>query len=148
MMTCLADVEAMSHQEVNTLGNWSFLQIVDHLTKSIQTMIDGTDFSYPAPMQWLMRLLMKKRMLTKTISPGFQLPEKLKGVLPSEGEWNMQETLDKFREAIQRAKEESHRSPHGGFGKLTREEWDQFQLRHCEMHLSFVRPGHQSDQGK
>jgi hypothetical protein len=35
-------------------------------------------------------------------------------------------------------KREAHREPHGFFGKLTHQQWDQLHMRHAELHLSFL----------
>ena len=134
----LADAERLAGMEVRTLGNWSYGQILRHLARSIDAMIDGAPFSFPAPLQWVMRLLMKKKYITKPMSPGFKLPKNNGGLLPEET--TVEEGLAEFRTAINRAKTESKRAPHGGFGKMPNDECDQFQFRHAEMHMSFVVP--------
>lgn len=134
----LADVEQLASGEVRTLGNWSFAQVLLHLARSLDSAIDGAPFSFPAPIQWLMSLLMKNRFLTKPLTPGFKLPAKAGKLIPEEV--SLAEALEVFRKAIDRSKKQTNRARHGGFGKLTREESDQFHLRHAEMHLSFVVP--------
>lgn len=134
----LADVEQLAAGEVRTLGNWSFAQVLLHLARALDSAIDGAPFSFPAPIQWLMSLLMKKRFLTKPMTPGFKLPAKAGRLIPEES--SLAEALEVFRTAIERSKNETNRARHGGFGKLTREESDQFHLRHAEMHLSFMVP--------
>ena len=74
----LADAEQMASVKTKTLGNWSLGQILKHLAIAINTMIDGSDFMMPAPIRFVMRLLMKKKMLRQTLSPGFKLPEKVR----------------------------------------------------------------------
>ncbi len=134
----LADAERLAGMKVRTLGNWSFGQIMRHIALSIDCMIDGAPFGFPAPIQWVMRLLMKKKMLAGKMSPGFKLPKKASQLLPEPA--TTEEGLAEYRAAIERAKTESRRAPHGGFGHLTKEEHDIFQLRHAEMHMSFVVP--------
>ena len=134
----LADVESLAESESRTLGNWSQGQILRHLARSLDTSIDGAPFSFPAPLQFVMRLLMKKRFLTKPLTPGFQLPKKAGALLPEET--SLEDGLAEIRTAIQRLQTDPHREVHPGFGKLTKDESDQFQLRHAEMHMSFVVP--------
>lgn len=134
----LADAERLASGEVQTQGNWSYGQILRHLAVAVDTMIDGAPFKLPLPIQFVMRLIMKKRMLTKPLSPGFKLPKKAAMLVPEET--SVEEGMELFRAAIQRVKTETERAPHPGFGVMGPGEWDQFQLRHFEMHMSFVRP--------
>lgn len=134
----LADAERLAAGNVQTLGNWSYGQILKHLAMAIDTMIDGAPFGLPAPVQFVMRLLMKKKMLTRTLSPGFKLPKKAQRLLPAET--STEEGMELLRAAIERVKSETKRAPHPGFGVMGPGEWDEFQLRHFEMHMSFVVP--------
>ena len=42
----LADAERLAGKEVRTLGNWSYGQILRHLARSIDAMIDGAPFHF------------------------------------------------------------------------------------------------------
>jgi hypothetical protein len=134
----LADAERLAVSQTKSLGNWSLGQILKHLSLSIDMMIDGGEFSLPAPVRFVMRLLMKKRMLSRTLSPGFKLPKKASRFIPPPT--STEDGLRMLRAAVQRVKGTSQRGLHPAFGKLTKHEWDEFQLRHCEMHLSFIVP--------
>ncbi len=135
----LADAERLAAMKTQTLGNWSFGQIMKHMADSICVMIDGNfTFTMPAPVQFVMRLLLKKKMLTQTLSPGFKLPKKAQNMVP--GPTSTEVGLSELRAAVARAKAEPNRAPHPGFGVMGPGEWDEFQLRHCEMHMSFVVP--------
>ncbi len=48
------------------------------------------------------------------------------------------EGLFAFRRAIGRLKAESQRDFQQCFNLFTHEEWDQFHIRHAELHLSFI----------
>ncbi len=139
----LADAERLAAIPVRTLGNWSYGQILRHLAKTVNMTIDGTSLKAPAPIRLLARLFLKKRMLTRTLSPGFRLPKRARSLLPEET--SVAEGLELFRAAVQRTRTESQRAPSPLLGKLTPEEADQFQLRHIEMHMSFVVPADESD---
>ena len=131
-----ADARRFSGPEVRTLGNWSQGQIFKHIAQSMDTAIDGAGFSFPAPVRWIMSLLMKRRFLTKPLPAGFKSPHKF---IP--GETSAEEGLATLEKAIARQKQESKRAPHPGFGKMSNEEHDKFNLRHAEMHMSFLVNG-------
>ena len=96
---------------------------------------DGSNFSLPGPARWLMSLLMKQKFLTKPIPAGFK---STKEFIPDPT--STEEGLADLRRAIARQQQEETRVPHPGFGKMTRDEWDAFNLRHAEMHMSFAVP--------
>ncbi len=129
----LADAERCANGKVQSLGNWSPGQIYEHLARSMDGSIDGFDFSMPAPARWLMSLLMKKKFLYKTLPAGFK----------STADFIPEETLNEvglasLAKAIERQKNELSRVMHPGFGNLSNEEWEAFNLRHAEMHMSFL----------
>ncbi len=131
----LSDAEKLAASDVSTLGNWSFGQILKHLAMSIDASIDGTGFMLPAPARWLMRLLMKKKFLTQPIPAGFKsVPQ----FIPNKT--SVEEGFTLLRAAIERQQREPNRALHPAFGKLSNAEWDAFNLRHSEMHMSFVVP--------
>ncbi len=131
----LADAQRCTSGNVRTLGNWSPGQIYEHLARSMDASIDGFDFSMPAPVRWLMALLMKKKFLYKTLPAGFK----------STAEFIPEETSNEagfaiLEIAIERQKSDTSRVMHPGFGNLSCEEWEAFNLRHAEMHMSFLIP--------
>ena len=130
----LSDARRLAVAEnVRTLGNWSQGQIYEHLARSLDTSIDGADFKLPAPARWLMTLLMKKKFLSKPIPPGFKTTDHF---IP--GETSTADGLASLEKAVQRQKDETTRVMHPAFGNITLEEWNQFNLRHAEMHMSFL----------
>lgn len=136
----LADAERMAALEVTTLGNWSYPQILDHLAKSLNKMIDGPGFMLPMPMRFIMRLTMMKKMVNEALDPGFKFPASVAKEFTPSPEVELHAALESLRAAIDRVKSDPTRAKHPAFGAITTEEWDQFQLRHCEMHMSFVQP--------
>jgi len=131
----LSDARKLAACEVQTLGNWSQGQIYEHLARALDSSIDGVDFSVPAPARWLMSLLMKKKFLYKEIPAGFKVTGKQ---LPEET--SVADGLHSLEQAVERQEGESSRIMHPGFGSLTNQEWDAFNLRHAEMHMSFLVP--------
>lgn len=133
----LADVRALAQGPTRQLGNWSLGQVCTHLAKGMDTAIDGPSFSPP----WFVRLLgplMKKRMLTRGMAPGFQLPKYAAALLPPET--SAAAGVAKLEKSVERVQREPARKSHIVFGKLSRDEWDAFLLRHAELHLSFLVP--------
>jgi len=131
----LADAEKLASGDVRTLGNWTFGQILMHLAMSLNSSIDGTGFMLPAPICWLMSALMKRRFLTKPIPPGFTSPASF-----TPDPTSVSVGLEALRSAIGRQELESNRALHPAFGRISHHEWNEFNLRHSEMHMSFVVP--------
>jgi len=131
----LSEAEQISRGEFQIMGNWSLGQILKHLAMSLDGSIDGIDFKLPAPVRFLMNLFMKRKFLTNSIPAGFKSTQKF---IPDET--STEEGLEALRAAIERQERETSRVDHPGFGKLTNKEWDNFNLRHAEMHMSFVIP--------
>lgn len=134
----MSDAQELASGNHKTLGNWSYGQILDHLARGIRTAVDGGPLNFPAPIQFVLKLLMLKRMTTRPMAPGFKLPKKASSVLPDDvtteqGLANLRESVSSYQSADKLAK-------HGGFGTITREQWTEFNLRHAEMHMSFVVP--------
>lgn len=129
----LADAEQLATSDIRTLGNWSLGQILKHIAMALDSSIDGSDFRLPAPVRFLMTLLMKRKFLTKALPPGFKSTKKF---IPDET--STEDGLAALRKAVERQEKESKRVPHPGFGTLTKQEWNDFNLRHAEMHMSFV----------
>lgn len=134
----LADAERLAAVPVRTLGNWSVGQIYAHLARSIDVMIDGAPFSAPLPMRWFLWAI-KGWILQRPLPVGFKLPKQAARLVP-EDTITTAEGLDSLRTAISRLQSTETRAPHPGFGKCTPAEWDAFQFRHCESHMSFIVP--------
>jgi hypothetical protein len=134
----LADVERLNQGKVRALGNLSPGQILKHLTVPMLWSLDGA----PIKAAWHMRLvawIMKKRFLCNPMPAGFKLPENFaKQLIPGETSW--EDGLQAIRTALARMKAEPQRHPSPILGELTREQWDQLNCRHCELHLSFLIP--------
>jgi hypothetical protein len=131
-----ADVERLTQGDVRTLGNWSAGQILKHLAIVMDSSIDGPAFRLP----WYMRLigrLMRKRLLNRPMSAGFQLPAYAAKVLVPPPT-SFEEGLTAFRNAIHRQQSEPGRKPSPFLGELTPEAWLRLHCRHAELHLGFL----------
>lgn len=133
----LGDIRAMNSQPTRHLGNWSLGQICEHLAKAIEYEIDGPPFAVP----WYLRMVgpwLKKRIITRPMKPGFKLPKSAAVYLPVNTD--AAEGIERLEQAIARYLQSSSLKPHAIFGPMTREECDQLNFRHAEMHLSFIVP--------
>lgn len=126
---------AAAEHEVTCLGNWSQGQIYRHLAQSLDMSIDGTDFAMPAPVRWMMALMMKRKFLKQQLPAGFKAPSSLQPA-----ETSTATGLAELECAIERQQQENSRAPHPAFGRLTSDEWNDFHLRHAELHMSFLLP--------
>lgn len=129
----LVDARGLTTSNCETLGNWSPGQIYEHLAMSLDSSIDGFDFSMPAPVRWIMSLLFKRKFLAKDLPAGFKSTEKF--IPPAT---SVEQGLASLEKAIERQEHELTRVPHPAFGNLSRDEWSDFHLRHAEMHMSFL----------
>lgn len=136
----LADVRTLAAGEVEMLGNWTLAQILGHLAVAYNGSIDGLDLKVPWLMKKMVRLFMKNRFLEKDVPAGFQIPEKDKRALEPAPTTTTEDALTALEAAVERLKTDPDRVEHPVLGRLTKDEWTKFHLRHAEMHLSFVKP--------
>jgi uncharacterized protein DUF1569 len=133
----LDEVRKLSGTPTRQLGNWSLGQICGHLAKGMDMAIDGAMFRPPLHIR-LIAPWLKKRMITRPMSPGFTLPKDAAALLPDPA--SAAEGLAKLEKSIARQQQIRERKPNPVFGPMTVEEWDQLNFRHAEMHLSFIVP--------
>ena len=138
----LADAERLVAAEregrLTQSGSWTLGQALGHLATWANFAHDG----YPAPVRAplpvrLVLRLMRNRMLTKGMPSGVKIrgiPGGTVGVdvLPAE------EGLNRFRAAMERLRRTAPTAENPIFGRLTHEQWIQLNLRHVELHLSFL----------
>jgi hypothetical protein len=135
----LADAQKLAQSPHRTLGNWSLGMILKHLANTFTMGIDGGVPPAPWILRTIARTVMKRRMLRGPMPAGYKLPPSAARTLMA-GPTSSEEGLAALRTAIGRWKTESKRSSHPFFGNLTPDEWTQLQLRHAELHMSFVVP--------
>lgn len=139
----LADAERAVTEGYRTIAEWTLGQQLRHIAILMNASIDGFRFNVPLPMQWFVRLFMKRRMLERGLPSGIKLKGDVRRMLYPH-ECTDQEGLDELRTAIHRLKTETQREPSPIFGPLDREQWRQFHCRHAELHLSFAIPAKSS----
>ncbi len=134
----LADVHDLAARPVHQLGNWTLGQICEHLAKAMEYAVDGAPFQAP----WYLRLvgpLVRGRIISQPMKPGFKLPPSAAEYLPENKE--AAAGVARLEQAIERYRLASELKPHAILGRMSRKQWDQLNFRHSEMHLSFIVPG-------
>jgi hypothetical protein len=134
----LADAERAVQGKAETTGNWSLGRILEHLAIANEKSIDGFGFQAPLPVRMIAGTFLKKRLLRNGLKPGFQLSKRGAQVLVPE-EINADTALDHLRRSVKRLKSETKRSPHPFLGSMEIEESNCLNLRHAELHMSFVK---------
>ena len=133
----LADAERQAARNAPTVGNWSLGRMCAHLAQAMDKSIDGYQCRAPLVLRIAVRLFYKRRFLRDGFPAGLQLRGQVARELIPE-ETSTERGLDDLRRAITRLQTESKRSPHPVLGRMSHNEWQQFHLRHAELHLSFV----------
>ncbi len=131
----LDDVRRLAGVPCRQLGNWSLGQVCEHLANTMDMSLDGVQGTFP----WYLRMvgpLVKTRIITRPMSPGFKVPKTVFGLLPV-GQ-DAAGGVAGMERAVARLRQTNERAPHPLFGKMTCDEWDQLHMRHSEMHLSFI----------
>ena len=120
------------------LGNWTLGQALGHLASWANFALDGYPDSIrpPLPVRMILRL-MKNRVLTKGMMPGTRIGRLPGGTVGLEV-LSTEDGLARFRAAMDRLRREPPTIVNPVFGPLTHEQWIQLNLRHAELHLSFL----------
>src|SRR5262245_56894086 len=134
-----ADAECLAGGKFQTVGNWSYPQILDHLARSMAASMDGFGFKAPWWARTLIAPLVKNSFLTKKMRAGFKLPQSARSLMPA-GDASLPAALENLRKAMTRCTHETPQAEHPFLGKLASQEWNSLYLRHAELHMSFVIP--------
>jgi len=136
----LDDARTLAAGPTRSLGNLTLGQVCQHLANAVdKCVVGGERFRVPFSTRILARIY-RQRILNTRLRPGFKLPKDAEAVLiPAEA--NVTIALTELEQAITRLRQTTRRFPHPAFGAMSVEQWDQFHLRHAEMHLSFILPG-------
>jgi hypothetical protein len=121
------------------VGQWSYGRILQHLADSLNKSFDGFQYRAALPIRLVARLFLKKRLLNEPMSAGFKLPKSQEALLPDNSQ-PVDLAVENLRKAIARFEREAPTAEHPALGALTPSEWVKLHLRHCELHMSFVKP--------
>jgi hypothetical protein len=124
---------------LKTVGNWTPGQIMGHVAAWIDYGYEG----YPMrPPPWFVRFILR-RMAKKFLRHGMPAGKRIPGV--EKGTFGIEplataEGADRLRRAFRRlASGEPARYDSPAFGPMSAEDRIQFNLRHAELHLSFLQ---------
>ncbi len=134
----LAEVHSLNGQPTRQLGNWSLGQICQHLGIGMRECVEG-DKIFTAPL-WL-RVVgpwVRPRILKRGLPRGFQIPRGGERLIPPPVAFA--DGLATLLSGLATLKGSDRRTAHPVFGRMSVAEWDQFHLRHAELHLSFIVP--------
>ena len=138
----LSDLERVETAERNgklrTTGNWSVGQILAHLSAWIEYGWDGYPIgSPPFFIKWIL-VRMVRRYLRKGMPAGVRIPG-IEGGTKGQEPMPTDEALARLRKSLSRlqsGEKALHDSP--AFGPMSHEDRIQLNLRHAELHLSFL----------
>ena len=139
----LAEVDRIMTAEANgqlqTSGSWTPGQILAHLAAWIEYGYDG--FPMKAP-PWIIRVILRaqlKKYLRRGMPSGVRIPKAPGGTFGADN-LPSQEAADRLRTALERLKNgEPAKYDSPAFGAMSHEQRIQLNLRHAELHLSFLQ---------
>lgn len=139
----LADVERIVEADragtLRSTGNWTPGQTFGHLASWINYAYEGFPMKVPWPIRFLIRR-MKGRYLRKGMPAGVKIPGAANGTHGTEP-LSTEEGAQRLRAALKRlADGEPGRYDSPAFGPMSLEERIALNLRHAELHLSFLHP--------
>lgn len=130
--------EADRAGRLKTLGNWTLGQTLGHLACWAEYAYTGTPLKVPFLIRWLLRPA-KRKFLYSPMRAGAKIPGVQKGTLGTDLV-SLDEGLERYRRVLERLRVEPPTAPQVVFGSLTHEEWIALNLRHAELHLSYLIP--------
>ncbi|MBX9792155.1 MAG: DUF1569 domain-containing protein [Pirellulales bacterium] len=140
MHDVLDDVERIAAGPYRTVGNWSLAQICAHLSKGLNLALDGNSIPTPWPIRIAARLFFKRRLIEGPMPAGFKLKGTAVRTLVPRDDTELATAVGALRESIARWQKGAPTHPHFMLGPMTPAQWDSLQLRHAELHMSFVQP--------
>lgn len=137
----LSDIDQIEAAAVNgtlgVTGNWTPGQVLSHLAAWIEYGYDGFPIAPPpAPIRWILRWMLPGT-LRNGMRPGVRIPGVKLGTTGAD-DVPLADGLRRYRTAISRLTSEPAIYPSPAFGPLSETDRVALQLRHAELHLSFL----------
>lgn len=140
----LADVDRIvASDRAGTLrrsGNWTAGQAMGHVAAWIDYAYDGFPMGPPP---WIIRVILgflKKKYLRKGMPAGVKIPKVENGTFATDAV-STEEGASRLRKALARLRsKEEAKFPSPAWGEMAYEERVALNLRHAELHLSFLHP--------
>jgi hypothetical protein len=138
----MADADCLLANGYGRAGNWSLGQCCDHLASTMERSLEGFPSKLPLPFRVAARwvalpgILKHRQFKRRFPSPPYLEPAAAQDDVAA---------LERLRATVSRLKSHAGElQSHPVFGKLTRAQWQEVHLWHCEHHLSFLTPGRAS----
>ena len=131
--------KAEADGRLRAVGAWTPGQILSHLAAWVDYAYDGFPMK-PAP--WLIRVFLRwqlKKYLREGMPSGVRIP-RVQGGTTGADDLPFDEAAGRLRVALERLQsDEPARYDSPAFGALSHEQRIQLNLRHAELHLSFLQ---------
>ncbi len=123
---------------LRTTGNWTHGQLLAHLSAWIEYGWDGYPMKPAAwPIRWFLRRMLPG-MLRKGMAVGVRIPGMAAGTTGADS-MDTLAAIDRLRAAVKRLSDgEPVRFESPAFGPINQADRVRLQLRHAELHLSFL----------
>lgn len=130
-----AELDRLHSGPVETTGNWSYYQILTHLTQAVEGSMKGVK----REMTWWKRNVLGPLLHRLFVLRGY-IPRGIKGPPSDRVEGDETEALVRFRAALDNfEKFEGPFSDHRILGPLNKKQWAEFHPLHFANHVSHVR---------
>lgn len=132
-------IEKISESNHETLGRWSAAQNFYHLAGAFEGSLHQLPVGYP----WVVRLMLRPLrafVIKYRFPPMLPIPAAIRHRLDPPSDVRFHEQKARLVDAIHAFR--SHLGEHAAhpvLGKLTRDDWFGFHLKHSSHHLSFIR---------
>ena len=133
----LVELEKLEQGPVDTTGNWSFFQILEHCAGAIDRNMGG-QMGQPSG---FLKIVKGKFGKWKVLRQGY-IPSGITNprVQPQRLEGDAKAAAAHLRESIRKFREyQGPLSQHPLFGKMNKAEWEKFHIYHMANHFGFVR---------
>lgn len=137
----LADVDHLVQAEragkLRRIGNWTLGQTLGHLACWAEYAYTGSPLKPP----WFIRAILrmrKQKFLYGPMRAGVRIPGVDGGTLNTEV-MSTEEAHQRYRRALEHLKSECPPGRHAFLGDLSHKDWIALNLRHAELHLSFMK---------
>lgn len=139
----LADIDRIVNADkagkLRRSGNWTAGQAMGHLASWMNYAYEG----FPAKPPWFIKIILKlkrAKYLREGMPAGVRIPGKAEGTFATEA-LSTEEGAERLRKALRRmAGNEPVKFHSPAFGEMSHEDRIAFNLRHAELHLSFLHP--------
>jgi hypothetical protein len=130
--------EAQAAGRVSVTGNWNVAQVLSHIAAWIEYGWIGYPVKAPPIfIRWILKLMVR-RMINSKMPVGVKI-RGVKGGTVGQDDVPFDQAIARLRSCLQRLKDgELSKFDSPAFGPLSHEDRIRLNLRHAELHLSFV----------